>query len=43
MPADQDASKCYGPIVDEYYQSYGCTIISTEQKIPIAAEFTENK
>ncbi len=41
MPADPDASKCYDPTEDEYY--YGCTIVSTGQKIPIAAEFTESK
>ena len=43
MPADQDASKCYDPTEDEYYHGYGCTIVSTGQKIPIAAEFTESK
>ena len=43
MPADQDASKCYDPADDEYYYGYGCTIVSTGQKIPIAADFTESK
>jgi hypothetical protein len=43
MPADQDASKCYDPTADEYYYGYGCTIVSTGAKIPIAAEFTESK
>ncbi|GAA0512485.1 Transposase DDE domain-containing protein [Halorubrum aquaticum] len=43
MPADQDASKCYDPTDDEYYYGYGCTIVSTGQKVPIAAEFTESK
>jgi len=43
MPADPDASKCYDPTDDEYYYGYGCTIVSTGQKIPIAAEFTESK
>jgi len=43
MPADQDASNCYDPTADEYYHGYGCTIVSTGQKIPIAAEFTESK
>ena len=43
MPADQDASKCYDPTAEEYYDGYGCTIVSTGQKIPIAAEFTESK
>ena len=43
MPADPDASKCYDPTADEYYYGYGCTIVSTGSKIPIAAEFTESK
>ena len=43
MPADQDASKCYDPTAEEYYYGYGCTIVSTGQKIPIAAEFTGSK
>ncbi len=43
MPADQDASKCYNPTAEEYYHGYGCTIVSTGQKIPIVAEFTESK
>jgi len=43
MPADQDASKCYDPTNEEYYHGYGCTIVSTGQRIPIAAEFTESK
>jgi hypothetical protein len=43
MPADRAASKCYDPTEDEYYYGYGCTIVSTGQKIPIAAEFTESK
>ena len=43
MPADPDASKCYGPTGDGYYYAYGCTIVATGQKIPIAAEVTESK
>jgi len=44
MPADQDASKGYDPTAEErYYHGYGCRIVSTGQKIPIAAEFTESK
>ena len=43
MPADQDASKCYDSTAEEYYYGYGCTIVSTGQKIPITAEFTESK
>jgi len=34
MPADQDASKGYDPTAEEYYHGYGCTIVSTGQKIP---------
>jgi len=37
MPAYQDASKGYDPTAEEYYHGYGCTIVSTGQKIPIAA------
>jgi len=33
----------YDPTAEEYYHGYGCTIVSTGQKIPIAAEFTESK
>jgi len=43
MPADQNVSECYDPTGDEYYYGYGCTIVSTGQKFPIAAEFTESK
>jgi len=43
MPADQDDAKGYDPTAEEYYHGYGCTIVSTGQKIPIAAEFTESK
>ncbi|GAB3316295.1 IS4/IS5 family transposase [Haloplanus rallus] len=43
MAADPDASTCYDPTAEEYYYGYGCTIVSTGQKIPIAAEFTESK
>ena len=43
MPADPDASKSYDPTADEYYYGYGCTIVSTGQKILTAAEFTESK
>jgi len=43
MPADQGTSKCYDPTEDEYYHGYGCTIVSTGQKIQIAAKFTESK
>jgi hypothetical protein len=43
MPADPDASNCYDPTAEDYYHGYGCTIVSTGQKIPIAVEFTESK
>ena len=43
LPADQDASKCYDPTAEEYYHGYGCTIVSTGSKIPIAAGFTGSK
>lgn len=43
LPTDPDASKCYDPTAEEYHYGYGCTIVSTGQKIPIAAEFTESK
>jgi len=43
MPANQDASKCYDPTDDKCYYGYSFTIVSTGQKIPIAAEFTESK
>ena len=43
IPADQDASNSYDPTDDEYYYGYGCTVVSTGQKIPTAAEFTESK
>ena len=43
MPSDPDASKCYDSTAEEYYYGYGCTLVSTGSKIPIAAEFTESK
>jgi hypothetical protein len=43
IPADQAASHCYSPTPEDYYHGYGCTIVSTSSKIPIAAEFTESK
>ena len=33
----------YDPTVEEYYYGFGCTIVSTGAKIPIAAEFTQAK
>ena len=43
MPADQDASKCYGPADDEYYYGCGYTIVSTGREISAVAEFTESE
>ncbi len=37
------ASWNYDPTAEEYYYGFGCTIVSTGVKIPIAAEFTQTK
>ncbi len=37
------ASWNYDPTAEEYYYGFGCTIVSTGAKIPIAAEFTQAK
>ena len=37
------ASWNYDPTAEEYYYGFGCTIVSTGSKIPIAAEFTQTK
>jgi len=37
------ASWNYDPIAEEYYYGFGCTIVSTDARIPIAAEFTQAK
>ena len=37
------ASWNYNPTAEEYYYGFGCTIVSTGSKIPIAAEFTQTK
>ncbi len=37
------ASWNYDPTAQEYYYGFGCTIVSTGAKIPIAAEFTQAK
>jgi hypothetical protein len=37
------ASWNYDPTVEEYYYGFGCTLVSTGPKIPIAAEFTQAK
>jgi len=43
IPTDQDASKSYYPTDYEYYYGYGCTTVSSGQKIPIAAESIQSK
>ena len=43
MSTDPDASKNYDPTAEEYYYGYGCTVVSTGAKIPIAAESTQSK
>ncbi len=37
------ASWNYDPTAEQYYYGFGCTIVSTGAKIPIAAEFTQAK
>ncbi len=37
------ASWNYDPTAEDYYYGFGCTIVSTGPKIPIAAEFTQTK
>ena len=37
------ASWNYDPTTEEHYYGFGCTIVSTGAKIPIAAEFTQAK
>ena len=40
---NDDASWNYDSTAEEHYYGFGCTIVSTGAKIPIAAEFTEAK
>ncbi len=37
------ASWNYDPTAEGYYYGFGCTIVSTGAKIPIAAEFIQTK
>jgi len=37
------ASWNYDPTAEEYYYGFGCKLVSTGSKIPIAAEFTQTK
>ena len=43
IPWNDDASWNYDPTAEEHYYGFGCTIVSTGAKIPIAAEFTPAK
>ncbi|RKS75837.1 DDE family transposase [Haloarcula quadrata] len=40
---NDDASWNYDSTAEEHYYGFGCTIVSTGSKIPIAAEFTQRK
>ena len=40
---NDEATWNYDPTAEEYYYGFGCTIVSTGAKIPIAAEFTQRK
>ena len=41
LPWSDDASWNYDPTAEEYYYRFGCTVVTTGPKIPIAAEFTD--
>jgi hypothetical protein len=43
IPWNDDASWNYDSTAEEHYYGFGCTIVSTGAKIPIAAEFTQSK
>jgi hypothetical protein len=43
IPWNENASWNYDSTAEETYYGFGCTIVSTGAKIPIAAEFTESK
>jgi hypothetical protein len=43
LPWNDDASWNYDPTAEEYYYGFGCTVVTTGPKIPIAAEFTDAK
>ena len=40
---DSDGSWNHDPTADEKYFGYGCTLVTTEHNIPVAAAFTEGK
>lgn len=43
IPWNDDASWNYDSTAEEHYYGFGCTIVSTGAKIPIAVEFTQSK
>ena len=43
LPWNDDASWNYDPTAEEFYYGFGCTVVTTGPKIPIAAEFTDAK
>ena len=43
IPWNDDASWSYDSTAEEHYYDFGCTIVSTGAKVPIAAEFTPAK
>ena len=43
IPWNDDASWNYDSTAEEHYYGFGCTIVSTGAKVPIAAEFTPAK
>ena len=43
LPWNDDASWNYDPTAEQFYSGFGCTVVTTGAKIPIAAEFTDAK
>ena len=43
LPWNDDASWNYDSTAEEFYYGFGCTVVTTGPKIPIAAEFTDAK
>ena len=43
LPWNDDASWNSDPTAEEFYYGFGCTVVTTGSKIPIAAEFTDAK
>lgn len=40
---DEDAQWCYDHTAEEFYYGYGCCLVTTDNNIPVAAEFTPGK